>query len=141
MKVLGVSLLASMIVAATASAAPQKNYFTFKTPGGVIECGVFVPGKYSESLLRCDIRTGLKPKVQRPKGCKFDFGSTLELRGTGRAFPGCISDAVGQVTKVVGYGQTFRKGPFTCKSARAGLTCKNTSKHGFFLSKKIWRRV
>ncbi len=141
MKVLAVTHLAAALVAATATAAPQKNYVTFKTPGGLIECGIFVAGKYSESLLRCDIRTGLKPKVKRPKGCDFDFGSTLELRPTGTAFAGCVSDAVGVGKKVLGYGQTFTKGPFTCKSARAGLTCKNTSKHGFFLSKKIWRRV
>jgi hypothetical protein len=59
----------------------------------------------------------------------------------GGAKIGCVSDAVGQVKKVLGYGQTFHKGPFTCKSARAGLTCKNSSGHGFFLSKQRWRRV
>ncbi|HEX9416969.1 MAG TPA: DUF6636 domain-containing protein [Gaiellaceae bacterium] len=140
MKALGVSLLAAALVATTASAA-QQSYTTFKTPTGKIVCGVFIAGKYSESMLRCDILTGLKPKVKRPKGCDFDFGSTLELRPTGRAIIGCVSDAVGQAKRVLGYGQTFRKGPFTCQSARAGLTCKNKSGHGFFLSKQRWRRV
>jgi hypothetical protein len=140
-KAFGISVLAAAAVAASATAAPQKGYFTFKTPGGQIQCGVFIAGKYSESLLRCDIRTGLKPSVKRPKGCHFDYGSTLELRPTGRAFPGCVSDAIGRIQQTVGYGKTYKKGPFTCKSARAGLTCRNAARHGFFLSKKAWRRV
>jgi hypothetical protein len=140
-KTFGTVLLVAAAVSATATAAPQKSYFTFKTPGGVVQCGVFVAGKYSESLLRCDIRTGLKPAVKRPKGCHFDYGSTLELRAKGRAFPGCVSDAIGRIQQTVGYGKTYKKGPFTCTSTRAGLTCRNAAKHGFFLSKKAWRRV
>jgi hypothetical protein len=140
MKILVAALCAAALTAPSATAAPQKSYFTFRAPGG-IRCGVFVPGKYSEALLRCDIRTGLKPKVKRPKRCKFDHGSTLELRATGRAFPGCVSDAIAPPGPMLGYGKTYRKGPFTCKSARAGLTCRNPARHGFFLSKNASRRV
>lgn len=141
MKILVATLVGAALMAASATAAPQKGYFTFKTPGGQVKCGVFIAGTYSESLLRCDIRTGLKPKVKRPRGCRFDYGSTLELRASGRAFPGCVSDAVGRIQQTVGYGKTYKKGPFTCKSTRAGLTCRNSAKHGFFLSAKSWRRV
>ena len=144
MRIFRVGLLAATVLAVlavSATAAPQKSYFTFKAQGGLVQCGIFVGGTYSESLLRCDIRTGLKPKVKRPKGCHFDYGSTLELRGTGRAFPGCVSDAVGRIQMTLGYGRTYKKGPFTCTSTRAGLTCRNTARHGFFLSKSAWRRV
>jgi Family of unknown function (DUF6636) len=136
-----VALLAIGAFTTAATAAPQKSYFTFRAQGGVVQCGVFVSGTYSESLLRCDIRTGLKPKVKRPKGCHFDYGSTLELRRTGRAFPGCVSDAVGRIQTTLGYGRTYKKGGFTCTSTRAGLTCRNAATHGFFLSKSAWRRV
>lgn len=140
MRVLGVSLIAAAFVA-SASAAPQ-GYQTFKTPSEKIACGyASVAGHYSESILRCDIRTGLKPKVKRPRGCHYDFGSTLELGPTGKARIGCVSDAIGTVKKVLGYGKTWHGGPFTCKSARTGLTCKNKSGHGFFLSQQRWRRV
>ncbi len=141
MKVFGVTLLVAAAVAASATAAPQKSYFTFKAQGGLVECGIFVGGAYSESLLRCDIRTGLKPKVKRPKGCHFDYGSTLELRAKGRAFPGCVSDAIGRAQTTLGYGKTYKRGPFTCTSARSGLTCKNAAKHGFFLGKSAWRKI
>ena len=129
MRILGTLLVVAAVAASSAAASPQKGYFTFRTPDRKIECGAFIAGKYSESLLRCDIRTGLKPKV------------TLELRPKGRALIGCVSDAIAPIKQVLRYGQTFRKGPFTCKLARTGLTCKNKSKHGFFLSKKLWRRL
>lgn len=144
MRILGITVLAAALAAAlTAVSTPAAplGYTTFKTPTGKIVCGVFVAGKYSESLLRCDILTGLKPKVKRPKGCDFDFGSTLELRPTGGAIIGCVSDAVGTAKRVLGYGQTLHKGPFACISARAGLTCTNKNGHGFFLSKQRWRRI
>lgn len=144
MRILGITTAAAAFVAAlmaTSTSAAPLSYTTFKTPTGNIECGVFISGKYAESLLRCDIRTGLKPKVKRPKNCHYDFGSTLLLGAKGGTKIGCVSDAVGQVKKVLGYGQTLHKGPFTCKSARAGLTCKNTTRHGFFLSTKRWRRI
>jgi hypothetical protein len=139
-----VKLLAAIpvvaLIAATATAAPQKGYYTFKTAGGQIECGLFVAGKYSESLLRCDIRTGLKPKVKRPKGCHFDFGSTLELRPTGRAFAGCVSDAIAPINRVLRVGQNFDRGPFKCALRKKGLYCSNTNGNAFFLSKQRWYR-
>jgi len=139
-RVFGVSLLVAAAVAATATAAPQKGYYTFKTAGGLMECGIFVGGKYSESLLRCDIRTGLKPKVKRPKGCHFDYGSTLELRPTGRAFAGCVSDAIAPINRVLRVGQNFDKGPFKCALRKKGLYCSNKSGNAFFLSKQRWYR-
>ena len=138
-KVFGSALVAAA-VAASATAAPQKSYFTFKAQGGLVECGIFVGGAYSESLLRCDIRTGLKPKVKRPRAAT----STTARRSSyvrGRAFPGCVSDAIGRAQTTLGYGKTYKRGPFTCTSARSGLTCKNAAKHGFFLGKSAWRKI
>lgn len=80
MRVLAAAVLVAALMAASATAAAQKGYFTFKTPGGQVQCGVLI-------------------------------------------------------------AETYKKGPFTCVSARAGLTCRNTAKHGFFLSKKAWRRI
>jgi hypothetical protein len=137
MKIFGVCLVAAALAAASASAAPRSSYVTFKTPTGNIECGIFI-GK--QSLLRCDIRSGLKPKVKRPKGCHFDYGSTLELRPKGRALIGCVSDAVGPVKRVLRYGQNFHRGPFKCASKRKGLYCSNKSGNAFFLSRLRWYR-
>ena len=140
MKAFGVALTAAAFVA-SASAAPL-GYQTFKTPSGKIACAyASVAGHANASILRCDIRTGLKPRVKRPPGCHYDFGSTLELRPTGPAKIGCVSDAIGRTTTVLAYGKTWHSGPYTCSSARTGLTCKNKSGRGFFLSRQRWRRV
>lgn len=38
-------------------------------------------------------------------------------------------------THTLDYGNSWRKGPFTCTSAKAGLTCTRNDGHGFFISK------
>lgn len=136
-----VGLLLAAALLATSATASSASLTTFKTPGGLITCEIFVPSRYSESLVRCDIRTGLKPRVKKPKGCHYDWGSTLELRATGKAFAGCVSDAISPVKQTLAYGSSLRRGPFICRSARAGLTCRNKQNHGFFLSKTRWKRV
>jgi hypothetical protein len=104
-------------------------------------------GGYSGSQpawLRCDISSGLKPKPSRPKGCEFDFAGTLTLSATGRARIGCVSDVVlpdPTKARVLAYGTSWHYGPFTCKSAKTGLSCRNSAGHGFFLSRASWKRL
>jgi hypothetical protein len=40
---------------------------------------------------------------------------------------------------VLGYGKTWSGGGLRCTSAFKGLTCRNKSGHGFFLSRAHWR--
>jgi hypothetical protein len=37
------------------------------------------------------------------------------------------------------YGQTWRQGPFTCRSATTGITCTNRAGHAVFVSRGAWR--
>ncbi|MFB2553428.1 DUF6636 domain-containing protein [Ensifer soli] len=37
---------------------------------------------------------------------------------------------------VLGYGEVWRAGPFSCLSERTGLTCSRADGHGFFLSRR-----
>ncbi len=85
--------------------------------------------------LRCDILSGLKPE---PRGrCELDW--TGVAMGTGKAGPACAGDTVYDLkAPVLGYGRTWRRGPFTCLSMRVGLSCSNRSGHGFFLSRESW---
>ena len=39
-------------------------------------------------------------------------------------------------SKVIAYGRTWRRGGFECSSRTTGLTCKNASHHGWFLSRE-----
>lgn len=125
------ALLLALVVPLTASAATPAFEF-FQTPSHNIGC------VYSGSPqnLRCDIRTGLKPPPAKPKGCQNDwtFGYQVAPRGPARTV--CAGDTVfSPGAKVVGYGSTWRAGPFVCVSKRIGLYCQNGSDNGFSLSR------
>jgi hypothetical protein len=124
----------------SALASPSATLKGFQMPSRNIVCGG-VNG--SKAWLRCDINSGLKPKPARPKGCEFDYGGTLTLSAKGRTKIGCVSDVVlpnPAKARVLAYGKVWRHGPFRCKSARKGLTCRNKAGHGFFLSRESWKR-
>jgi hypothetical protein len=131
---------ALIVLADSASVAAGSSITGFQTPSRNIVCGAFVFSS-QPATLRCDISSGLKPKPARPKNCHFDYGGTLKLGATGRTTIGCISDAVlpnPAKAPVLAFGKTIKAGPFKCTSAKAGLTCKNRSGHGFFLARGRW---
>jgi hypothetical protein len=134
----GAFALTSLAGSALAQSTALKG---FQTPSHNIVCG---GTNGSPAWLRCDITSGLKPKPARPKGCVFDYGVTLTLSAKGSAQIGCVSDAVlpdPSKAPVLAYGKTWRYGPFTCGSAKTGLTCRNKAHHGFFLSRERWKRL
>ena len=53
--------------------------------------------------------------------------------------PGVVQENLGEAPccggEVLGYGQTWSRGPFTCQSAEAGLTCTNADGNSFMLSR------
>jgi len=114
--------------------------FFFHTPSKNIYCGyVNYPG-YGGPFIRCDIRSGLKPIPPRPKGCDFDWSTTVILTGTGKGRVGCVSDSIyNSHARTLAYGVIWRGGGFTCTSRVTGLTCTNAQRHGFFLSRERWR--
>ena len=94
----------------------------------------------SPQLLRCDVRTELRPKPARPSACDLDWGYGLQMTLHSRAATFCAGDsALGQGPPLA-YGARLRFGGFTCTSRRTGLTCANAAHHGFVLSRERWRR-
>ena len=88
------------------------------------------------ATLRCDVRTGLHPKPARPRRCDLDWGDSLEMRKRGRVDVVCHGDTALGSKHILRYGQTWRHDGFTCRSRMTGLTCRNLSGHGFFLSRQ-----
>jgi hypothetical protein len=128
-----ISLLALGLAVSAAPAAPNV-YLMFRTPSGNIGCGYASDGGGS---LRCDIRTGLKPKPPKPPRCDLDWGDSYELGTMGRATVTCHGDTtLDPRSRVLKYGAKWSRGGFTCTSKLAGLRCSNRSRHGFFLSKR-----
>lgn len=130
---------------ATPARAPGDDYF--KTPSGNIVCQ-FLPGPKDlpRGSLGCVIKSGLRPAPPR-RTCREGgyAGDRVDLLATGRvSVPQCAGDygafLYAAVARLLGYGKTWSRNGFTCVSAIAGLTCRNRSSHGFFLSREHWRQ-
>jgi hypothetical protein len=131
------------------SSVPAAKTGYFKTPSGNIVC-LYLAGKGADTpLVVCGIKSGLRPAPPYTASCKaagLDYNADrVVLSATGPARPvACSGDAgpfVGQdQARVLGYGKTWRGGGIRCASAVAGLTCRNKSGHGFFLSRAHWRQ-
>ena len=144
---LALSVLAAAALAGAGTAGAAKVTISyFKTPSGNIVC------MYSRGLagtkpgVDCAIKSGLKPpppKVKCREGDPTDV--FVFIATTGRAHePSCAGDPgpiVGEKhAKVLRYGHKFHRPGLTCTSRTSGLTCRNKSGHGFFLSRAHSRR-
>jgi hypothetical protein len=132
--------------AVTPARASTTGYF--KTPSGNIVCLYIVGTAADRPLVECGIKTGLKPPPSRNgRGCKYsDYqGDRVELLATGPAHAIACAGDVGPFAglvvgaQVLSYGKTWSGSGFRCASAVTGLTCRNKSGHGFFLSRAHWR--
>ncbi len=137
---------------APGTGASKSGYF--KTPSGNIQCdyGYRSEGD-ADAYVRCGIKSGLKPPPPS-RGAQCHQAPWVTLRVTGPAHPGpsyCPGEdapdagpfaggqAGGPPVSVLDYGKTWRGGGLRCASAFTGLTCRNKSGHGFFLSRERWR--
>ncbi len=109
-------------------------------------CGSFA-GPGIAPLLECGVASGLVPPPPRPGSSRcggLDFAADrVRLNATGKSYGFCAGD-VGVLAErgsapVLAHGATRHAGPFTCSSTVAWLTCRNTSGHGFALSRRRWR--
>jgi hypothetical protein len=129
----------------TAPASPPK-YGSFKTPSRNIVCGYSID-QHGKASMECGIKSGLKPP---PPRIHCDAGDPSDKRigltETGRARPvlcagdpGPLLPQIEAKAVVLRYGTKIRIAGITCSSAITGLTCKNRSGHGFFMSRQSWR--
>ena len=119
----------------------------FKTPSGNIVCQYLVGRSVAfGAVVACAIKSGLKPALPR-EACNIGSYASdrlvLDARGPVSA-PPCASDPSALVgeskARVLGYGKTWSGGGIRCTSAVDGLSCRNKSGSGFFLSRERWRR-
>jgi hypothetical protein len=125
---------------------PRQRDGYFKTPSGNIVC-YHSPGPVDRpvAFIGCGIKSGLKPAPPRRPCSEGGYaGDRVTMTATGRVkVPACAGDPgalVGAPTaRVLGYGKTWSGGGISCRSTFAGLTCRNRSGHGFFLSRARYR--
>jgi hypothetical protein len=117
-----------------------------RTPSGNIQCNYGWGGSNpADDFLWCGVVSGLKPPVPKPAGgCPADseyHGNLVFMRPVGKAAgQACSGDSPFSPTgQQLAYGKTWKGGgEFSCVSAAAGLSCRNASGHGFFLSRNTW---
>lgn len=129
------TMAASTLLGATPAMA---DISPFKTPSGNIECSIAEEAEGAVDL-RCRIfeRSGA-PALPRPENCGDAWGHIFALFASGRVkmecgLPGRPSAATG--IDVASYGAGADWGGIQCHSSTAGLECRNSEGHGFFLSR------
>jgi hypothetical protein len=125
--------LGLLLTAPVASLAEENTATGFFTPSKNIYC-LYLPDN-PVMTLRCDIASGLIPQ---PPACGLDRTGVF-LGKSGAAAPTCAGDTIyDRNYPILKYGRTWKRQGITCTSKIAGLTCQNSRKHGFFLSKRKW---
>ncbi|WP_244608264.1 DUF6636 domain-containing protein [Bradyrhizobium algeriense] len=105
----------------------------FQSPSKNIACQYFDYDK--QNILRCDI-SAMETKPRRPADCELDYGGAFEMNAKGPATRLCHGDTVmDKALPVLGYGEVWQRGGFTCKSEQAGITCFNADRRGFSLAR------
>ncbi len=135
-------MLVCLVLPATAAAgAPLRG---IRTPSGNIEC-LPLPGP--APVLHCTVAASsyaarLQSRCLRVASVDwhgFELGRSTAARVT---CSGGILHSPGTqrpVYRTLAYGATWRRGGFTCSSARTGLTCRTAAGHGLFLARESWR--
>ena len=138
------ALLLALCAVTAAPAAAKTVLPGFHSPSGNIRC-LLAPGR----VLRCDLRradyaAALQARCMRPGGAGVDwhgFELPAARKGTVTCSGGILYNPGTQRPAYANlpYGQTWRRGPFTCDSRVTGVTCRNTGGHGLFVSRQSWR--
>jgi hypothetical protein len=126
--------LGILVLLMTAGGAMAQSAATgFQSPSKNIACQYFDYDK--QNVLRCDIGA-METKPRRPADCELDYGGAFEMNARGPAARICHGDTVmDKSLPVLGYGEVWQRGGFTCTSEQTGVTCFNTERRGFSLAR------
>jgi len=134
MRVLFVSLLLGLgsghVALAGMQTFPSNNgQVDFRMPSNNVEC-IYTPAGGTPTYTPADGGPELQCDRAEPTYLRFVLG---------KSGPATVISDVGDAsccggTNVLQYGSTWQGGPFTCKSATTGITCKRGA-HGFLISK------
>lgn len=136
-RITAVLVVAAIAAGASATAGRAAGGVTFfRTPSGNIGCVYSPAASGTPASLRCDIRTGLRPRPAKPRKCDLDWGDSYALQRTGLPILVCHGDtAIDPHAHVLRYGSSWTRSGFQCTSETSGLHCLNPSGHGFFMSR------
>lgn len=143
--------IGAFAISSSSLAASTARLPGFRSPSGNIKC-LFLPparddsGHRVRSQLICSISHAdyagtLQDRCMGPTGAGVDWhGWSLGPFGNGQVLcSGGILYTKRPSYLTLAYGKSWRQGVFTCASRITGVTCRNRSGHGLFLSRETWR--
>jgi hypothetical protein len=145
LRVAGLLLVAVALIAPAGASAKKTPLPGFHSPSGNIKC-FYVPGR--PAILRCQIGEAAYAKRltsycgSPPIGVDWaGFELTPTRKGAVTCSGGVLYSPERQVPVFVNqpYGTTWKHGAFSCASERTGVTCRNRTGHGVFISRASWR--
>ena len=122
---------------ATTTAPPAnrvvRDLDAFQLPSGNIECILM------DDYVGCEIGNRSWDPPPWPADCDGEWGDRVEMDAVDWPRFGCHGDTVRGNWPVLGYGTTAVRGPFSCTSAKSGLTCTRSDGRGFSLARGSYR--
>jgi hypothetical protein len=116
----------------------------FRSPSGNIQCyydrSAFA-AHGTKRLLTCGLRhADYSMQLQRRCLAGDWHGFGLDAKGKPTIFcTGNPNYAIHPVYTTLAYGRSWQRGPFTCSSRITGVTCRNRTGHGLFISRQAYR--
>lgn len=138
---LSLLIFAALALGVSASAAagvlpglqsPTGNIRCYYNPHGLTSRG-FTP------VVRCGLSQA-NYSTQLQRRCKAGDWHGFTLTPTGRPLLFCPGGATGDrvAYKTLAYGSSWQRGQFTCSSRTTGVTCRNRTGHGLFVSRQTY---
>jgi hypothetical protein len=138
------TLLISAVVALALSTSAAAGILPgFNSPTGNIKCYYNPHGltsRGSTPVVRCGLDHA-DYAMQLQRRCKAGDWHGFTLTPKGRPLLYCPGGASGDrvAYRTLQYGSSWQRGRFTCTSRIAGVTCRNRTGHGLFLSRQAYR--
>jgi hypothetical protein len=134
-----IAIAAALCALATADPAAALTVLPgFHSPSGNIRC-FLVHGTLRCQLARADYSTMLQARCAGLDWHGFELNATRKAGVTcsGGILYSPSKERPGYVN--LPYGRSWRQGVFTCTSRLTGVTCRNRTGHGLFVSRQTWR--
>jgi hypothetical protein len=126
---LGLSAIPAAANAGEQNFPLQNGVISFSTPTGNIGC-TYIPAGGTDVYFPKDGG----PELQCDRVEPIYLRLFLHKSGKAERFTNVGDASCCSAENVLVYGNSWSKGPFRCKSGRAGLTCTRGG-HGFFMSR------
>jgi hypothetical protein len=139
-------VIATVAMSSPAASSPGARIVPgFRSPSGNIQCyydpKAFAPPNGSKRLLTCGLRQAdYAMQLQRRCLAGDWHGFGLDAKSKPTIFcTGNPNYAIRPAYTTLAYGKSWQRGSFTCSSRITGVTCRNRTRHGLFISRQSYR--